>query len=311
MVSRHFLRWMVLGVLVLAVPRATAQTNPTLVFMTDFGVRDDAIAICKGVMWSIEPNLRIVDLTHDVTAFDVREGAVYLAQTAPYYPDDAVFVGVVDPGVGTERRAIVLRTARGQLFVAPDNGLLSLVARQEGVDGIWNVTNPAFMLPNPSATFHGRDVFSPCGAHLAAGKPVEEVGSALAEMVSIPIVDAQRFEDRLVGDVTLLDKSFGNVWTNITRDMVTDLLENGLTDSAGGPVRLQVAFGPAPEDDPSLRRTPVILQLVETFGDVTKGSPLAYFNSRDHLSFAVNMGSFAASHDIVPGTRVEVRRAPK
>lgn len=300
-----------------------APHPPPLIFMTDFGLRDDAVAICKGVMHSIEPGLRIVDLTHDVTAFDVREGAFYLAQTAPYYPKGAVFVGVVDPGVGTGRRAIVLATERGQLFVGPDNGLLSLVAADQGVAGIWEVANPDVMLPHPSATFHGRDVFSPCGAHLAAGLPPAEVGPPLDEMVVLHIEAAHRDGDRILGEVMLLDKSFGNVWTNVSLDLVTALStdprrtlqvrfemaaeEDAPADTAGALTGTSAGTSAGAPADATTWSPPVEVPLVATFGDVPTGAALAYFNSRDQLSFAVNMGDFATAHGIVPGLRVEIR----
>lgn len=282
----------------------------TLLFLTDFGVRDDAVAICKGVMLGIDPDLRIVDLTHDVTAFDVREGAFYLAQTAPYYPPGTVFVGVVDPGVGTERRAIVLQTERGQLFVGPDNGLLSLVAAEQGVAGIWQVTNPKFMLPSPSSTFHGRDIFAPCGAWLASGRPPAEVGPKIEQMQSLDIEPARREADRLFGEVMMLDKAYGNVWTNLPRSIVEELLASRRQGAPAGTTstpRLRVTFSSASTE--AADGAALVVPLVATFGDVQEGAELAYFNSRDQLSFAVNMGDFASVHRVSPGNRLEIQLA--
>ena len=308
-------------------PPAGESHPPTLLFLTDFGVRDDAVAICKGVMLAIVPEVRIVDLTHDVTPFDVREGAFYLAQTAPYYPAGTVFVGVVDPGVGTERRAIVLQTERGQLFVGPDNGVLSLVAMEEGVAGIWEVTNPEFMLAAPSATFHGRDIFSPCGAWLANGRAPSEVGPRIEQMVSLDIEPPRREPDRLTGEVMMLDKAYGNVWTNLSRSLVEELVQSAGastgSDSADGShaadgthaadathaaVLLELELSPSSAGE-DVSGTRLVVPLVHTFGDVSEGADLAYFNSRDQLSFAVNMGSFASVHGVQPGSRVVIRVA--
>lgn len=269
------------------------QPNGMLVFLTDFGVEDDAVAICKGVMLTIDPDLEIIDLTHQVTPFDIREGALYLAEAARYFPEGTVFVGVVDPGVGTRRRAIVLETDSGQAFVAPDNGLLWLVAQEQGVRSIREITNPELMRPHPSTTFHGRDVFAPAGAWLASGKrEPEEAGAALAELLPLHLSEPSFADGRMSGEVFLLDKAFGNVWTNIPRKLFNSAFP-------GKPDRLQVKVG----------SRELTLPLVATFGDVPAGRPLAYFNSRDHLSFAVNLGSFAATFGIQAGDSVQIRVA--
>src|ERR1700693_4330917 len=119
---------------------------PTIVFMTDFGLLDDSVAICRGVMYSVMPDVRIVDLTHQVTPFSILEGARFLYGATPYYPRGTVFVVVVDPGVGSTRKAIVARSRRGQYFVLPDNGLLTLVAQRDGIEGAREITNPAWMV---------------------------------------------------------------------------------------------------------------------------------------------------------------------
>src|ERR1700691_2866307 len=141
---------------------------PTIVFMTDFGVLDDSVAICRGVMYSIMPDVRIVDLTHEVTPFSILDGARFLAGATPYYPAGTVFVVVIDPTVGSTRKAIVAKSKRGQYFVLPDNGLLTLVEQRDGIEGVHEITNPDWMIGSKlSSTFHGRDIFSPAGAHVA------------------------------------------------------------------------------------------------------------------------------------------------
>src|SRR6202158_293914 len=138
---------------------------PTIVFMTDFGLLDDSVAICRGVMYSVMPDVRIVDLTHQVTTYSILDGARFLHGAPPSYPPGTVFVVVIDPGVGSPRRAIVAKSKRGQYFVLPDNGLLTLVEQRDGIEAARAITNPAWMLGSKlSSTFHGRDIFSPVGA---------------------------------------------------------------------------------------------------------------------------------------------------
>src|SRR5215470_2066768 len=157
--------------------QTAAAPPPTIVFMTDFGTVDDSVALCKGVMYSIEPSLRIVDLTHQVTPFSILDGARYLYGATPYYPAGTVFVVVIDPGVGSTRKAIVAKSRRGQYFVLPDNGLLTLVNQRDGLEAAREITNPAWMIGAAlSSTFHGRDIFSPAGAHLARGDDWTQVG---------------------------------------------------------------------------------------------------------------------------------------
>ena len=156
--------------------QAQAEKYPqTIVFMTDFGVVDDSVALCRGVMYSIMPDVRIVDLTHEVTPFSILDGARFLYGATPYFPAGTVFVVVIDPTVGSTRKAIVARSKRGQYFVLPDNGLLTLVEQRDGIEGVHEVTNPDWMIGTKmSSTFHGRDIFSPAGAHVARGRRLDE-----------------------------------------------------------------------------------------------------------------------------------------
>src|ERR1700730_186548 len=150
---------------------------PTIVFMTDFGVVDDAVAICRGVMYSVMPSVGIVDLTHQVTPFSILDGARFLYGATPHFPAGTVFVVVVDPGVGSTRKAIVARSKRGQYFVLPDNGLLTLGEQRDGIERAREIINPACMIGSKlSSTFHGRDIFSPVGAHLVRSDDWTSVG---------------------------------------------------------------------------------------------------------------------------------------
>jgi len=149
----------------------SALPRPTIVFMTDFGTLDDSVAICKGVMYSIAPDVRIVDLTHQVTPFSILDGARFLYGATSYYPSGTIFVVVVDPTVGSTRKAIVAKSKRGHYFVLPDNGLMTLVQDRDGLEGAREITNPNWMIGSAlSSTFHGRDIFSPAGAHLGRGE---------------------------------------------------------------------------------------------------------------------------------------------
>src|SRR3974377_1188725 len=163
-----------------------ASQPPTVVFMTDFGVLDDSVALCKGVMYGIAPDLRIVDLTHEVSAFSIADGARFLFGATPYFPAGTVFVAVVDPGVGSTRKAVVVKSKRGQFFVLPDNGLMTMVEDRDGIDAIREIKNPDWMVgAKISSTFHGRDIFSPVGAHIARGDDWTGVGPEIPKLVGL------------------------------------------------------------------------------------------------------------------------------
>src|ERR1700752_2476184 len=180
---------MAAGSAAVAQSAAAQKYPPTIVFMTDFGVVDDSVALCRGVMYSIMPGVRIVDLTHQVTPFSILDGARFLFGATPYFPGGTVFVVVVDPTVGSSRKAIVARSRRGQYFVLPDNGLLTLVDQRDGIEGAREIINPGWMIGSKlSSTFHGRDIFSPVGAHMARGEDWTKVGP------EIPVRDLVRLE---------------------------------------------------------------------------------------------------------------------
>lgn len=274
-------------------PAPAAPAQPTLVFMTDFGQRDDSVAICKGVMLNLEPRLRIIDLSHDVQPYSVLDGARFLAGTAPYYPAGTVFVTVIDPGVGSQRRAIVAKTKRGQYFVLPDNGLLTLVERQEGITEVRQLTNTAWHLAsNLSSTFHGRDIFSPVGARLARGDDWNQVGPALTEWKRLEIPEVKLTDTGLHGTVLAIEHPYGNLVTNADGTLLAQLgYQRG--DTA------RVTFGKGAE----LR-----LPFVATFSDVPVGKPLLYVDSRGRVAFAINQGHFAQKNGIQPLTTFVLRK---
>lgn len=271
---------------------AAPQPPPTVVFMTDFGAVDDSVALCKGVMYGIVPNLRIVDLTHQVTAFSIADGARFLFGASPYFPSGTVFVGVVDPTVGSARKAIVVKSKRGQYFVVPDNGLITLVADRDGVESSREIANPDWMIgAKVSSTFHGRDIFSPVGAHLARGDDWTQVGPELKQLVRLDLRPAALDERGLTGEVIALDGPFGNLVTNISAE---DFLKLGY--QRGDSLRVTIAGHE------------IQMPFVKTFADVALKQPLLFIDSRGRASFAVNQSSFAATYDIKPPQPIFIPR---
>src|ERR1700677_2575631 len=289
-------KWTLTAILVFSVlsPVLAAQVPapPTVVFMTDFGVVDDSVALCKGVMYGIVPNLRIVDLTHQVTAFSIADGARFLFGAAPYFPPATVFVGVVDPTVGSTRKAIVVKTKRGQFFVVPDNGLITMIADRDDVEGVREITNADWMIgAKVSSTFHGRDIFSPVGAHLARGDDWSQVGPQLKEFVRLELHPASVNDRGLTGEVIALDGPFGNLVTNISAE---DFLKLGY--QRGDLLKVTIAG------------REFQMPFVKTFSDVPLKQPLLYIDSRGRASFALNQNSFAAVYNMQPPQPIFIPR---
>jgi len=285
-----------------ALPAAAEGPNGVIVYQTDFGLKDGAVSAMRGVAVSVDPTLRLEDLTHEIPAFDIWQGAYRLNTTAPYWPPGTVFVSVVDPGVGTDRRSIVLKSRSGHYFVSPDNGTLTLVAQNLGIEGVREIDESRYRRPGSeqSYTFHGRDVYSYTAAHLASGQTsFADIGPELpAEVVTIDYQKPQLEGDMVAGNIPILDVQFGNVWTNIDRATFEQL---GVEMGAELEVRIfnedaEVFEGAIP--------------YVSTFGDVPEGEPLLYMNSVDNLSAAINWGDFAGTHGIGsgPAWRIEVAR---
>jgi S-adenosylmethionine hydrolase len=282
-----------LAALLSASPIAAQDTNGIIVYQTDFGLKDGAVSAMRGVAVSVDPTLRLEDLTHEIPAFDIWQGAYRLNTTAPYWPPGTVFVSVIDPGVGTERRSIVLKTRSGHYFVSPDNGTLTLVAEDLGIAAVRAIDESRYRRPGSeqSHTFHGRDVYSYAAAHLASGRiSFEDVGPELpAEVVAIPYQKPEVAGDVVRGSIPILDVQFGNVWTNIDRATFEGL---GVAKGERLEVRIfnedeQVFAGAMP--------------YVSTFGDVPEGETLLYLNSVDNVAFAINWGNFAATYGIASG----------
>ena len=287
-----------LFLLFLAFAAVAGAGEHALVIQTDFGTKDGAVAAMKGVAVGVSPRLAIHDLSHENTPYDIWEGAYRLKQTAPFWPAGTVFVSVIDPGVGTERKAVVLKTKSGHYFVGPDNGTWTLVAEDLGIEAVRQIDEARHRRPGSekSFTFHGRDVFAYVGAKLAAGAiTFDEVGSRLEPAVLMLAYERPRLENgSLVGTIPALDFQYGNVWTNLD-----EALFARLTPKLGERFRVTIA-----------RAGKVVymgeLPYVRTFGDVAPGAPLLYLNSLMSVSFAVNMGDFAKARGIASGAEWSV-----
>jgi len=271
---------------------SAAPHRPIIVFMTDFGTVDDAVAICKGVMLGIAPDARIVDLTHQVTPFSIADGARFLYGTTPYYPAGTVFVVVVDPTVGTSRKAVVVKSKRGQYFVLPDNGLMTMVLDRDGLEGAREIINRSWMIGSGiSSTFHGRDIFSPVGAHLAAGADWSQVGPARKQLVRLSLTPARMENGGITGQVFALDGPFGNLITNVSGE---NFIKLGYVH--GDKVHIKLG-----DND-------MLLPFVRTFGDVPVGEPLIFIDSRGRFSLAVNQRNFAQIYHIKPPAALFIAR---
>jgi S-adenosylmethionine hydrolase len=289
---------LLLAVSLLVPSMVTAQTAkypPTIVFMTDFGVVDDSVAICRGVMYSIMPEVRIVDLTHQVTPFSILDGARFLYGATPYYPAGTVFVMVVDPTVGSARKAIVARSKREQYFVLPDNGLLTLVEQRDGIEEVHEITNTDWMIGTKlSSTFHGRDIFSPVGAHVARGDDWTRVGPEMpvAALVRLEL-KAARLDDRgVTAEVIATDGPFGNLVTSLDGDEF-----------------LKLGYKRGQEVSVKVGGKEMKMKFVRTFSDVPVGQPLLYIDSRGHLGLAVNQASFSAVYGVTPPVELFIPRS--
>jgi S-adenosyl-L-methionine hydrolase (adenosine-forming) len=263
-----------------------------LTFLTDYGLEDGFVAACHGVSAQIAPDTRIIDITHLVPPGDIRRGAAVLAQTVPYLPD-AVHVVVVDPGVGTSRRGIAV-AAGGSVFVGPDNGVLSWAVQQAGgATRAVSLTSTALWLDSVTPTFHGRDIFMPVGAHLAAGTSLAEAGDELdtASLVTLPQPVSRVRDGEAEGEVVTVDR-FGNVQLSLTA------ADAALAGAVGGSAvtlrwderRITVPFG-------------------RTFGDVAPGELVCYADSAGFASVAVNGGDAARRLALRPGTLVTLTAA--
>lgn len=273
-----------------------------LVFLTDFGLKDGAVACMKGVAFGVDANLKMFDVTHEIPNYNIWEAAYQLKQTAPFWPPGTVFVSVVDPGVGTDRQSIVLKTKTGHYFVTPDNGTLTFVAEDMGIAEVRQIDEKVNRLAGSekSYTFHGRDVYAYTGARLASGViTFEQVGPRRESKIVAIAYEKARFENGVVwGNIPILDAQYGNVWTNIDEATFKKL---GV--EFGAMVSVQIKNEGRVVYDGKM-------SFVRTFGEVPVGRPLLYLNSLLNVSFAINQDNFAKAYGIGsgPGWQVKIEK---
>jgi S-adenosyl-L-methionine hydrolase (adenosine-forming) len=262
-----------------------------ITLLTDYGRDDDFVGVCHGVIRTIHPEAQIIDLTHGVRRYAVRQGALVLRNTLPYTPV-GVHLAIVDPQVGTERRAVGLRTADGRLLVGPDNGLLSLAwERCGGVELAVDVSRSPHRLEPVSATFHGRDIFAPVAAHLARGAALEDAGDPLdpAELTTVELPEPRVEDGAVVAHALVIDR-FGNAALNVVHE---DMAGTGIT--LGGTVELEVAH------------ERYLATYAQTFADVRPGELIVYEDAYRTLAVAINRGDAAATLALRPDAELRLR----
>lgn len=294
---------LLIAVCITALQACTGKPTPKpIVMQTDFGLKDGAVSAMKGVAYGVDPQLPMFDLTHEIPAYNIWEAAYRLSQTVPYWPEETVFVSVVDPGVGTDRQSVVAETKNGHYIVTPDNGTLTLLADEIGIVSLRQIDETSNRRQGSSAsyTFHGRDVYAYTAARLAAGKiRFEQVGPELNRpVVKIPYQRAELKNGILKGNIPVLDIQYGNAWSNIPDSLVQ---KAGFRVGDSLDVRI-------------LHLDSLVYQerilYVNTFGDVPEGKPLGYLNSLLNFSVAINKGSLAEEKKIGSGAewKIELRK---
>ena len=260
-----------------------------ITFLSDFGLKDDFVGTCHGVMKGIAPEAQIIDITHGIPPTAVLQGALVLANTVVYMPV-GVHLAVVDPGVGGPRRAIALRDGEGRLYVGPDNGLLLPAAGRSGLEAAHELANPEYALETISRTFHGRDLFSPAAAHLASGVPLEDLGPTLdpETLISLDLPEPVISNGVLLASLLYVD-SFGNIALNVTRDDVE---------------RLGIVSGTRIEIELMGERYYAVM--ARTFADARPGDVILYEDSYRNMSVAISRGSAARMLHASPGQTIKI-----
>ncbi len=284
----------VLSYLALTTLSASAQ-NGIVVFQTDFGNKDGAVSAMKGVASTVDPSLKLYDLTQEIPAYNIWEAAYRLDQTVPYWPAGTVFVSVVDPGVGTNRKSVVAKTKSGHFIVTPDNGTLTLLAASVGIESMREIDEAVNRRKNSGAsyTFHGRDVYAYTAARLASKTiTFESVGQLLKPTpILLSYQKASLNNNSLKGNIDILDVQYGNLWTNIGQDLWKNFVA---IPHAKNIIVVKV-----------LHQQKLVYQgampFENTFGGVAVGKPLAYLNSLMQFSFALNQASMAEKFNIGSG----------
>lgn len=285
-----------------AVNLAQHSAKNALVIQTDFSLKDGAVSAMQGVAFGVDPDLKMFNLTHEITPYNIWEASYRLYQTATYWPKGTVFVSVVDPGVGTDRKSVVLKTKTGHYFVTPDNGTLTLVAEHLGIEAVREIDEKVNRLKGSekSYTFHGRDVYAYTGARLASGTiSFEQVGPELEPKVETISYQQPVLENGVLkGNIPVLDIQYGNIWTNISDEL---LAQSGIKKDEKVCVEISEKTGEGVKTYYS-----GVMPYKSSFGDVEQGKPLLYLNSLLNVSFALNMDNFADKYKIKSGAEWSV-----
>ena len=266
----------------------TAAPRPLITLLTDFGTRDAYVGSLKGVILSLNPEVRLVDLSHEVAPQDIRAGAFILAEAAPCFPPGAIHLAVVDPGVGSRRRGLAAR-CRGQYWVGPDNGLFHLIFNRAPDLAVVSLENPEYFRPPVSATFHGRDIFAPVAAHLSLGVDLDAFGPRIADPVSLPFPEPEFGPEAILGEIISVDR-FGNLISNIPAGVVTSQLGERGWRLQAGPLNLK--------------------GLARTYADAAPGEFLALAGSHGFVEIACARDNAAHRLQAGVGLAVSIRRAP-
>jgi S-adenosylmethionine hydrolase len=266
-----------------------SRSRPPIALLTDFGYRDHYAGVMKGVIATIAPETRVIDLTHGIAPQSIIEGAIVLRESWRYFPPRTIFLAVVDPGVGTDRAAIAIETRAGARFVGPDNGLMWMAANAAGIKRIVKLTELRYRLPEVSSTFHGRDIFAPAAARLSRGVRVTALGPVTTSITKLELPMPVRSPRELKGEVVYVD-GFGNLITNLDRASVDEFC----------------ACFPAKSLSVRLKRSAAV-RIVDAYGRARKGVPLAIFGSFGLLEVAVRDGNAATRLGLAAGAPVSLR----
>jgi S-adenosylmethionine hydrolase len=256
---------------------------PIITLTTDFDLRDPYVAEMKAVILSIRPDATIVDITHEIERFDIRMGAYVVASASSYFPRGTIHLVVVDPGVGTERRAILIQT-KHDYYIGPDNGVLALAAKSRGIEHIYEIANRKLMSPKISSTFHGRDIFAPAAAHLANGTAPAQFGPEIRKIVMPEFAKFTRRKDLLVGEVMHVD-GFGNIVTNFGEKELELMKIERVVNVKLGNAKLRLKF-------------------CKAYAEVERQKPLALIGSHNFLEISINQGNAAEVFKIKRGDKV-------
>ncbi|MEC1534772.1 S-adenosyl-l-methionine hydroxide adenosyltransferase family protein [Bacillus sonorensis] len=280
------------------------MSQHALVLQSDFGIDDGAVNAMYGVAYSVDSSIRIFDVTHNIPVFHIWEASYRLLQTVSYWPEGTVFVSVVDPGVGSERRSVAVRTSTNQYIITPDNGTLTHIKQKIGIAEARHLDETQNRLPESgeSHTFHGRDIYAYTGARLASGViRFDQIGPEVLpeSLIKLPVMEAFIEDEWITGTIDILDVRFGNLWTNISRRIFS---------------KLDIRYGDALNVIITHGTNQVYCQTIvfgRSFADIPVGEPLVYVNSLDNLGVAINQGSFAEVYDIGTGIhwRISLRKA--